>query len=177
MTAGDGLGEMQRLLSGKPDTETARGAPDSLPLVFLGLLVASALGCIVGYYGPGLPAGHSVNLAVPYAALAALLYVFAVAAGPVHVLERLVAGSVTFTWFYAMALGDHVVRRTVDADPTLSVLVPATVVIVTVAHLTWRAGVLDGLRQPRDVYPRIRNLALIYAPTIYFATSTLVLGL
>lgn len=177
MTAGDGLGEMQRLLSGNQDTETGRGAPDSLPLVFLGLLVAGAVGCIVGYYGPGLPAGHNVNVAVPYAALAALLYVFAVAAGPVHVLERLLAGAVTFTWFYAMALDDHVVRQTVDADPTLSVLVPAAVVTVAVAHLTWRSGVLDGLRWPRDIYPRTRNLALIYAPTIYFATSTLVLDL
>ncbi|WP_227134126.1 hypothetical protein [Halorubellus salinus] len=177
MTAGDGLGEMQRLLSGKPDTETGRGAPDSLPLVFLGLVVAGTLGCIVGYYGPGLPAGHNVNVAVPYAALAALLYVFAVAGGPVHVLERLLAGAVTFAWFYAMALDDHVVRQTVDADPTLSVLAPAAVVVLAVAHLTWRSGVLDGLRWPRDVYPRIRNLAFIYAPTIYFATWSLVTAL
>lgn len=161
---------MQRLLSGEHGTETGRGAPESLTLVFPGLVVAGALGCIVGYYGPGLPIDHSVNLAVPYAALAALLYVFAVAAGPVHVAERLLAGALTFAWFYAMTLDDHVVRRTVDADPTLSILVPVAVVVLAVAHLTLRSGILDGLRQPRDVYPRVRNLALIYAPTIYFAT-------
>jgi hypothetical protein len=167
---------MQRLLSGEHDTGTARGAPDSLPLVFLGLCVAGVLGCAVGYVGPGLPAGHSVNLAVPYAGLAMLLYVLSVAGGPVHVLERLLASGVTFTWFYAMALDDHVVNRTVSSEPTLAVLVPSAVVVLAVAHLTWRSGVLDGLRQPRDLYPRIRNLALIYLPTIYFAASTAVLA-
>ncbi|WP_323677490.1 hypothetical protein [Halorubellus sp. PRR65] len=170
MTAGDGLGEMQRLLSEDFGARTGRGTPESISLVLLGLFLAGAIGCAVGYYGPGLPADHSVNLAVPYAALAMLLYVFSVAAGPVHVLERLLASATTFAWFYAMVLDGHVVRRTVDADPTLSILVPATVVVVAVAHLTWRSGVLDGLRWPRDVYPRTRNLALIYAPTIYFAT-------
>jgi len=177
MSGGGGLGEFQRMLSGDLDTRTGRGTPASVPLVLLGLVVAGVLGCAVGYYGPGLPADHSVNLAVPYAFLAMILYVFSVAAGPVHVLERLLASAATFTWFYAMTLDRHVVRRTVDADATLSILVPSAFLVLAVAHLVLRSGVLDGLRRPRDLYPRSRNLALIHGPTIYFAAGNVVLAL
>jgi hypothetical protein len=76
MSGGDGLGEFQRMLSGDLDTRTGRGTPASVPVMLLGLVVAGVVGCAVGYYGPGLPADHSINLAVPYAALAMILYVF-----------------------------------------------------------------------------------------------------
>lgn len=176
MSGSGGAGEMQRLLSSRLDVGDG-DAPASAPWLLVGFVLVWFAGTLLGLYHPGIEGSPNIVISVMYGSLGATVYVLSVIAGPVPVVDRLLAGTVTFAWFYVMGPVETALSRTVDANVILEVLVPAGVIVGATAHVVWRSGVTKGVRHPQELYAHTRNLALIYGLTIYFAAGNVVLAL